>query len=295
MKKMKRFVVSAKHVKLQSAVERCGKDPHVHVYFQSSEPISRNAFPPKLLESHWLKPVYQQHGDSIHKSVAKYLNYMKNYVECQEEGEAVNWIALKEQNRAHQQNKTQQVKEMIMRGERRVAILKNFPQMQSQIAKLMELRPPRTFHTYCLHLYGPTGTGKTARISKTLEALKQVYPDYDYYSKMGGLSRFWDGYDNQLICWIDDPVMPDSKQNSEGIQQMKTVVASSGPVEVQIKFGSMQFDSKLIISCNTDPRQMANRFGKECFEPMMRRFSDPPGNYRIQDRDAAIKSIVYIT
>jgi len=28
----------------------------------------------------------------------------------------------------------------------------------------------------------------------------------DYYQKMGGLKRFWDGYDNQPIVWIDDPL-----------------------------------------------------------------------------------------
>ena len=49
--------------------------------------------------------------------------------------------------------------------------------------------------------------------------------------------------------------------------------------QIEIKHGSMQFDSHLIIiSCNTPPRQMAVSFGWECVEAMYHRFEDPPAS-----------------
>ena len=49
------------------------------------------------------------------------------------------------------------------------------------------------------------GVGKTTYISQVLNTLREHVPGFDYYSKIGGLSNFWDGYDNQLVCWLDDP------------------------------------------------------------------------------------------
>jgi len=57
-------------------------------------------------------------------------------------------------------------------------------------------------------LWGPTGVGKTSMVFRVLKALQKA-DVVDYYSKGGGLKKFWDGYDNQPIAWIDDPVSPD--------------------------------------------------------------------------------------
>ena len=43
----------------------------------------------------------------------------------------------------------------------------------------------------------PQGTRKTTAISRVLNTM---YPEVDYYAKMGGISKFYDGYDNQPIC-----------------------------------------------------------------------------------------------
>lgn len=79
---------------------------------------------------------------------------------------------------------------------------------------------------------------------------------------MGDLSKIWDGYDNQLICWIDDPVTPAvaSTEDEEPIQKLKTVVFTR-KILVKVKHGSMASDSSLIIlSCNFDPQHWWTAF-----------------------------------
>lgn len=59
---------------------------------------------------------------------------------------------------------------------------------------------------------------------------------------MGGLSKFFDGYDNQPITWIDDLVSPSCFRtgDEEPVQRFKTVI-STGEVLVEVKHGSMVF------------------------------------------------------
>ena len=39
---------------------------------------------------------------------------------------------------------------------------------------------------------------KTTAVFQMLEALATLYPSLKYYSKMGGLSKYFDGYNNHL-------------------------------------------------------------------------------------------------
>ena len=56
----------------------------------------------------------------------------------------------------------------------------------------------------------------------------------------------------------------------------KNVVGSSGPCQVEIKFGAMQFDSHIIIiTTNVPPDAMAESFGAYSNEAMYRRFTQP--------------------
>ena len=161
--------------------------------------------------------------------------------------------------------------------------------------KLMKLRPMRKHHTYCLYLHGPTGVGKTTAVFQTLEAIQTLYPSLSYYSKMGGLSKYFDGYDNQFTTWMDDPCSPDQRTNESAVT-FKNVVGSSGPCQVEIKYGSMQFDSHLIIiTTNMPPDIMAESFGPERALAMKRRFYDPPGQICVNYRDNARKLVDTIT
>ena len=163
-----------------------------------------------------------------------------------------------------------------MMGHRASDIVIDYPHMYSQIMTLMKFRPPRLFKTQVLHIWGPTGVGKTTLIHKILESYKEHR--VDYYSKCGGLSKFWDGYDNQEIAWIDDPVTMNAAKDKETIQHLKNIF-STGHCQIEVKYGTMVFDSKIvIITSNAGPRAIANSCG-ESAEPIFRRLIDTCGSY----------------
>lgn len=182
-----------------------------------------------------------------------------------------------------------------MEGKRRRETIQIYPQLSQTVSKLMELRPSRKHHTYCLYVHGPTGVGKTTAVLQTLEAVETLYHFLSYYDKMGRLSKYFDGYDNQFTCWMDNPCTPDQCTNEAAVT-FKNVVGSSGPCQVEIKYGSMQFDSHLIIiTSNTHPDVMAESFGPESAQSMRRRFYDPPGQIAVKYRSKAKALVEKIT
>ena len=90
-----------------------------------------------------------------------------------------------------------------------------------------------------IYYYGRAGVGKTTYISQVLNTLREHVLGFDYYSKMGGSSNFWDGYDNQLVCWLDDPVAAAVHRtgDEESVQRFKNVI-STGETLVEVKHGS---------------------------------------------------------
>ena len=68
---------------------------------------------------------------------------------------------------------------------------------------------------------------------------------------------------NQPIVYIDDPVTSQAKITGDesAVQRFKNII-SSGDVQVEVKGGSMVFDSSLIIiTSNIDPSDLANSCG----------------------------------
>ena len=160
---------------------------------------------------------------------------------------------------------------------------------------MARFRPQRHFRTDVLYYYGVPGTGKTTTINSVLNTIRTLYPKADYYCKLGGLSKFWDGYDNQPICWLDDPCSPAVARtgDEEPIQRLKNVF-STGEVLVEVKHGSMVFDSSLVIlSCNFDPRDLAQACGSDSRDAM---YTDTCGAYEIDTRVAAVRRLpVHLT
>ena len=168
-----------------------------------------------------------------------------------------------------QKSKSMVIMDMIKAGERSSKIVAMFPSMLPQIMKLMRYRPPRQHKTQCLYIYGPTGLGKTTCIDRCLTTFQKIFK-IDYYKKLRGLSKFWDSYDNEPIVYIDDPVKANVQYNEDDVQGLKNIL-SSGPCIADIKFGSMNFDSKLvIIAANISPEMMAMSMGRDNQEPMLR-------------------------
>ena len=96
--------------------------------------------------------------------------------------------------------------------------------MNQKIKQVMVNRPKRTYITRCFYLWGPTGVGKTRNVQRTLDVIKELY-DIDYYFKPAGFSRFWDGYNNQDIVILDDPVNPAEDRNADK-QQLLNVLST---------------------------------------------------------------------
>ena len=115
--------------------------------------------------------------------------------------------------------------------------------------------------TKVCYIYGPPGTGKSTNVQRALKAISLQHKELDYYNKMGGMSKFWDGYDNQPFVLIDDPGLFNIKFNEDELHAFKNV-ASTGQHTVEIKGSSMQFDSKIIfIITNVEPFIFASSAG----------------------------------
>lgn len=224
---------------------------------------------------YYLQPVTVRGKNTLKQSVENYKNY------CRSKGVPV----FDNTHKAVIDKKNLLILERAKQGARRSELIAEFGTSMAvakMIATSMEFRPPRKHRTDLLYLWGPAGVGKTTEIHRTLEAIQDTY-GIEYYQKMGGLKRFWDGYDDQPIVWIDDPLPPNDNNNDDK-QHLRTVI-STGKILVEIKFGSMIFDAKLlIISANQDASNMAYQFGVENHAPMYRRFTDTCGEYCIQDR-----------
>lgn len=190
---------------------------------------------------------------------------------------------------------TEIIFEEIKKGTRYSKLCSIYPGQINNITKLMKFRPPRTCRTDVLYFYGPSGIGKTTTMIRVLQAIQSVNSKIDYYCKLGGLDRWWDSYDNQPIVLIDDPVGMDAAMNKEPIQRLKNVM-SHGDTFVEVKGGSMVFDSSLIIIIsNQDPRTLAQTCGLDNFEAIFRRFTDSCGAHYVKTRKDCLEKMTEYT
>ena len=120
--------------------------------------------------------------------------------------------------------------------------------MSKQILAHMHLRPGRRHKTMCCYIAGTTGIGKTLGVNKFLNRLRDAYPHITTYYKAHGFSKeYWDGYLNQPIVIIDDPSIPTNAFNMATISETYKNILSTGEFICNVKYGSMQFDSHLVI------------------------------------------------
>ena len=186
----------------------------------------------------WIRPLRMMGAvKNLSQAAANYMKYLKKHVPLSSQ----HGVLPTEQEPLPRSRTSDVILEMVKKGERMSVIVPQHPTQYNVVAKMMQYRLRRIIKTKILYLYGPTGVGKTTMIWRCLSTLQNL-GIVDYFSKGGGLKRFWDGYDNQPICWIDDPVSPQPQRNNEDVQQLKNVM-STGDCLVEIKYGSMVFDS----------------------------------------------------
>ena len=116
----------------------------------------------------------------------------------------------------------------MIKDYKRLSVFCKFPNKYTEIYKLGKLRPHRYGTTNVMYVFGDAGLGKTSSIQRTLLTIHKLYPELDFYTKMGGLSsyRFCDCFDNELICWLDDLVVPNIGKygDEEFVQRLKNVL-----------------------------------------------------------------------
>ena len=246
-----------------SAVDCEGRsaEPHRHAYIRLKNNRARSWFHPELRDKCYLRIVQAKGGRSFDESVRRYVNYIKG--KGQDFREVGTLPKEMYEKRSELRDGTcQRIAKAIQNGMKYLDCLKKWPQMTSQIARMMVLRPPRRLQTKYLYIYGPPGTGKSTVVFDVLHTLEYMNPECDFYAKMGGLCKFWDGYNNQQVVVIDDPGVFNITMTDAEANAFKNVV-SHGSHTVEIKGSSFPFDSKLVVVIsNVPPHQLAESAGK---------------------------------
>lgn len=175
---------------------------------KDESPDKKESFPLVMHLTSWISPVTPTGEDTLANAIRKYINYIKGKGQVIERGVPLLTLDPEKLKKTNKRTKQEEILTLILNRERCSKICLMYPQLLPQVYKLARFRPQREFRTDLIYYYGPPGTGKTTTVSRVLNTIRRLYPQIDYYSKMGGLSKYFDGYDNQPITWIDDPVSP---------------------------------------------------------------------------------------
>ena len=165
------------------------------------------------------------------------------------------------------------IRDKILAGAKPHDLYYEFPGCIPMIKQLLPLHKRKYTRTDCMYIYGQTGIGKTSNLTRVLNHFRSM-GNIQYYFKVGGLSKFFNGYNWQDIVIIDDPVEPD-KDSREEVQMFKTII-NEREREIEIKGSSMPWDTRLvIITANIAPITLANACGPTCQEAVFRRLTQP--------------------
>ena len=167
--------------------------------------IVKGKFPIQLQKHCWIEPMQKpDDGSSLHEGIRRYILYIKRKgPEWKMIGPPFNQ---EEVTGLTKRNKSELIIADVKKGLKMSQIVMKYPGCYNQICKLMRYREPRSHRTDVVYYWGPPGTGKTTTIMRILKTIYSLYPEVDYYCKLGGLDKWFDGYDNQKIVYIDDPI-----------------------------------------------------------------------------------------
>lgn len=247
------------------------------------------------LNNMWIRAIRPYHNESQRNATANYARY------CTKEGDAIyeyntprEWSngRINSEDRVHIDNNMEDadeeeiqmparkktktsdiIRDRIEGGATPKQLYHDFPGCVKMVNDLLPLHKTLHKETYCLYIWGPTGVGKTTGLKRVLNFLKEQF-DITHYYKMGGLSKFFNGYQFDDIVIIDDPVEPGSNDNDQ-VQMFKAIINEHERL-VEIKGSSMPWDTKLVvITANISPLSMSNACGETCREAIYRRLTNP--------------------
>ena len=157
------------------------------------------------------------------------------------------------EEKTSEKSKHELAMDMVLAGVRPNTIIKKFPSINCK--SLFPHYRPRDFETECIYIYGPARSGKSRAIYSVLKAIKKHYGWTHYNKLMKFESEYWEGYNNDKITYVDDPLKMDANAYPERkiLSLLKTLLDTPCDMPINVKYGSMQFMSKiLIITSNHD-------------------------------------------
>lgn len=239
---------------------------HYHVLVVLDRARLKNSFCPiHILKNHYCVP-FEKKKDTWNSSVQAYVEYIQN------KGPHVSYGDPSLLHVGHPDTKSKEILLKIQEGYKASTLHNQCPTMIPHISKLMCQRPPRRHETRCLHVWGPPGTGKTSTVTRVMRSIDQLY-GLSTYNKVGGFAKYWDGYDNNEFIIIDDPAPFDMRCHPDEVALFKNVVSSEETI-VEVKFGSRQFDSYLVIVLsNMSSCELADSAGLICRDAVMDRLT----------------------
>lgn len=134
-------------------------------------------------------------------------------------------------------------------GSNLVDVVLHNPTVAARGLKMLQLvsRPPKRYHlTRWLHLWGPSGVGKTKAIKDCIEGNPQLANEFHWKNPF---NRWFDEYLGQTVEVIDDF---DHLEPTIAYKEMLSLLDAK-PFQVEFKGGSTQFTSHLVIITSSAP------------------------------------------
>jgi predicted ATPase len=170
---------------------------HYHLFYHFYQPSQRKYFSAKMLSTSWVKILQKKNPThSIQDAARAYIKYIKAKDDVIEKGILMEQLAHDPKKHKDGELLSQEIARRIRSGTRLGKLMEEYLQMIAKIKQMGCLRPPRAHQTRVLHLYGDPGIGKSYYIQTAFQVLAVDYPRCDNYFKIGGFSKFWEGYDN---------------------------------------------------------------------------------------------------
>ncbi len=200
---------------LVSGLDVSGNDGrHYHMMLKTYAQVSRGYFRELLDKKNkwWIRPLYIKEGYTFAQSLRFYINYILEkgdptlQYQCDYTSAPV--------KKSEQITPRTLLMEKIRRGDRMVDILKEHPGYSSYVLSNMKFSPSRDFRTNITWVWGPPGCGKSTTTHLFLQLLEKIH-GIDYWIKGNGWSKWFDGYAQEHICWIDDPSLPNALMRNE--------------------------------------------------------------------------------
>ena len=160
------------------SAEHNTESPHQHLLIKAVTNVTKTAITRILLsagvEIKWLEPIITKPELSLAEQVRRYLLYLRG------KGGLIASVGIQalmtsfnsSKQSKNTRTKTEEILDMVKAGKKCSEIVNRYPQLIEKVYKLARFRPPRTFRTNVLYIYGPSGLGKTHSIWTVLKYLR---------------------------------------------------------------------------------------------------------------------------